>query len=93
MPIAPRASIDLGAKDEGGNWPLILRVTRLPQQPVNAYYELWLTRHGKIVASCGTFRVHGGTTAVRLNAPYRLKSFDGWVVTTNDRGKVLLTTV
>jgi hypothetical protein len=25
--------------------------------------------------------VHGGTTVVSLNAPYALRTFDGWIVT------------
>jgi Anti-sigma-K factor rskA len=88
------ASIDLGAKDSGGNWPLVLHVTQLPTQLEGKYYELWLTRRGKLVASCGTFRVVDTTrtTDIRLNAPYTLKSFDGWVIT-NEHRKVLVTTV
>jgi hypothetical protein len=86
------ASIKVGAQDEAGNWPLVLYVKHLPEQPVKAYYELWLTRNGKTVATCGTFRVHGDETTVRLNAPYKLKAFDGWVVTTDKRDRVLLTT-
>ncbi len=91
-PAAAVASIKVGAQDEAGNWPLVLYVKHLPEQPVRQYYELWLTRNGKTVATCGTFRVHGDETTVRLNAPYKLKAFDGWVVTTDKRDRVLLTT-
>jgi Anti-sigma-K factor rskA len=88
------ASIDLGTADDGGNWPLVLHVTQLPKQESGKYYELWLTRRGKLIASCGTFRVVDTTktTDVRLNAPYKLKSFDGWVITDEHR-HVLVTTV
>jgi hypothetical protein len=88
------ASIDLGAGDQGGNWPLVLHVSQLPTQPAGQYYELWLTRRGKLVATCGTFRVtdHTRTTSIRLNAPYNLKSFDEWVVT-DDHRHVLMRTV
>lgn len=91
------ASLAVAPIDESGNWPLLMRVRGLPEQPEGAYYELFLTRRGKPVVSCGTFRVHSGTTVVRLNAPYKLKQFDGWVVTAHRPGRpevgpVLLTT-
>jgi len=56
-------------------------VQGLPKLPRGGYYELWLTRHGRLAAGCGTFNVQGGRTTVSLNAPYKLKGFDGWVVT------------
>jgi hypothetical protein len=79
---APAASaiIDVGEIDDSGNWPLRMKVRGLPEQPERAYYELFLTRKGKPAASCGTFRVHEGTTEVRLNAPYRFSRYDGWIV-------------
>ena len=94
---AALASIRLAAKDESGNWPMQVVVRGLPKLPRGAYYELFLTRKGRPVASCGSFLVHGGTTRVTLNAPYKLKRFDGWVVTRHlrgqrDIGKTLLTT-
>jgi hypothetical protein len=79
---APNASatIDLGQLDAGGNWPLRVVVRGLkPLQ--QGYYEMFLTKNGKPVASCGTFRVSGGESTVRLNAPYDLRNFDHhWVV-------------
>ena len=75
------ASVQVLEKDEAGNWPMLIRVRGLATLPKGAYYELFLTRKGKLGPACGTFRVHGGTTEVPLNAPYRLKQFDGWVVT------------
>jgi hypothetical protein len=87
-----RASIAVGPADSAGNWPLLFRVTNLSEQPRGHYYELWLTRGDGTRVSCGTFRMTGKTTTVRLNAPYKLKSFDGWIVT-DDRGRqTLLTT-
>jgi hypothetical protein len=75
------ASLQVGNKDSAGNWPMTLSVDGLRQLPAGSYYELLLTRKGKPVASCGTFVVSsGGGTDVRLNAPYKLKTFDGWVV-------------
>jgi len=75
------ASISLEDVDKAGNWPMRFTVQGLPELPRGGYYELYLTRHGRIAATCGTFNVHGGQTTVRLNAPYKLKGFDGWVVT------------
>jgi hypothetical protein len=85
-------------KDAVGNWPMLVEVRGLPQQANrDAYYELWLTSRGKPVAPCGSFRVHGKTTRVRLTVPYKLKGFDGWVVTSQPRethspGDVVLST-
>ncbi|HEY1370010.1 MAG TPA: anti-sigma factor [Gaiellaceae bacterium] len=91
------ASITLRPVEEGGNWPMEVKVSGLPELPSGSYYELFLTKHGKVVASCGAFRVHEGVTTVTLNAPYRLRSFTGWVVTRQDRmdrmpGPVLMRT-
>lgn len=91
------ALLRVGPKDGAGNWPMQLEVNNLPQQPAPQYYELWLTRHGKPIAPCGSFRVNQRTTTVRLSVPYDFKAFDGWVVTTqgaNDRtpGTVVLRT-
>jgi Anti-sigma-K factor rskA len=80
------ASLIVFDKDASDNWPMLMKVRGLKKLPDGGYYELYLTRHGKIGPECGTFRVHGGTTSVRLNAPYQLKRFDGWVVTQNRQG-------
>jgi hypothetical protein len=90
--------IRVGAADQVGNWPMLVEVSGLPQQPNRrAYYELWLTRNGKPVVSCGSFRVHGKTTRVHLTVPYSLTGDFGWVVTrqpprVHDPGRVVLTT-
>jgi hypothetical protein len=81
------ASIRFEKEDAAGNWPMRLTVQGLPKLPAGGYYELYLTRHGHAAASCGTFNVHGGRTVVSLNAPYKLKSFDGWVVTRHLPGR------
>jgi hypothetical protein len=92
------ALLRLAPKDGAGNWPMQFEVINLPtQKDPRAYYELWLTRNGKPVAPCGTFRVNARTTTVRLTVPYDFKRFDGWVVTRQDAGKhepgaVVLTT-
>ncbi|HET8606689.1 MAG TPA: hypothetical protein VFL66_06620 [Gaiellaceae bacterium] len=77
---AQLASIRLSSRDDAGNWPLLLRVKGLPDLPKGGYYELLLSRNGKPGPSCGTFRVHHGVTQVVLNAPYKLRAWDGWVI-------------
>jgi len=91
------ASISLQDVDKAGNWPMRFTVQGLPKLPRGGYYELYLTRHGRIAATCGVFNVHGGRTTVSLNAPYELRGFDGWVVTRHlpgvpDSSNPLLTT-
>jgi hypothetical protein len=76
------AVLRLAQKDAAGNWSMQLEVNNLPtQQDERAYYELWLSRKGKPVAPCGSFRVNARTTMVRLSVPYNFARFDGWVVT------------
>jgi Anti-sigma-K factor rskA len=92
-PAAPNAvaSIALAERDEAGNWPLAMTVRGLPELPAGQEYELWLTRDGELAAPCGTFRVEGDTVAY-LNAPYRLRQYDGWVVTREGGKQFLLKT-
>ena len=81
------AVIRIGTRDDVGNWPMQFEVTGLPKQHDSAaYYELWLTRHGKPTAPCGSFRVHDKTTRVRFTVPYSLRGVDGWVVTEQPAG-------
>ena len=81
---AALATIRIADADSAGNWPMRFSVNGLKPLPKGAYYELYLSLHGKPIATCGTFMVHGGTTVVRLNAPYNLRKFDGWLVTRHD---------
>jgi Anti-sigma-K factor rskA len=74
------ATIQIGEVDSSGNWPLRLVVHGLKPLPQGQYYEMFLTRGGKRAATCGTFRISSGDS-VRLNAPYNLRRFDGWIVT------------
>ena len=80
---APNASglIELGYPDDEGNWPMLVTVRGLKPLPEGGYYELLLTRDGKPVAVCGSFKVKPqGETTVQLGASYNLRNFDGWVV-------------
>jgi hypothetical protein len=93
---AARGSVLVGDRDEVGNWPLLFRVSGLKPLPKGQWYELYLTRKGRITAWCGSFNVKGnGRTSVHFSVPYKLKGFDGWVVTSSARQakpQVLLTT-
>ena len=86
------ASVVVGPRDEGGNWPMIMTVSNLAELPGGAHYELRLTRNGRPSDSCGTFVVAGDKTVVYLNAPYRLRDYDGWVVTREGRDDIILRT-
>ncbi len=79
-PSGATASIALMPLDEAGNWPMTISVKGLRELPRGQTYGLWLTRSGKLADPCGTFVVGPGTTEVPLNAPYRLKEYDGWVI-------------
>jgi hypothetical protein len=83
---AARGEVKVGELDAAGNWPTLFTVSGLPRLPANRQYELYLTRHGVIKESCGTFVVKGGDaeTTVKLNVPYRLKNYTGWVVTAHE---------
>ena len=63
-----------------------------PSRDRSDWYELWLTRDGRLVSSCGRFIVHAGRTEVTLSVPYALRSYDGWVVTRRGSRQPLLTT-
>lgn len=79
---APHAagSIRVGQSDASGNWPMRFVATGLPTLAPGEYYEVFLTRHGKIVGPCGSFVARKGGVVTYLNAPYRLHNA-GWVVT------------
>lgn len=83
-----RATLELFEEDAAGNWPMELEVRDLPP----GTYELWLTKDGELAEPCGVFKVSDPTTTVPLNAPYRLRRFDGWVVVRAGKTTPVLTT-
>jgi hypothetical protein len=87
------ASLAVLQVDEAGNWPMRMTVSGLPTLGHGRTYTLWLTKKGQLQSPCGTFTVRKGTTTVRLNAPYRLKEYSGWVVVRSGTTKPLLRTV
>ena len=86
---APAAEAELVVfeQDDAGNWPMEMTVTGLD----DGRYELVLTREGLPAASCGSFEVRGRTVTY-LNAPYRLREFDGWAITRAGAVRILLRT-
>ena len=89
-PAGAIASVALGAKDDAGNFELLVRASNLEKLDRGAYYTLWLTKKHKAVVSCGSFVVSGdsdSTTEVLFTVSYPLKRFDGWVVTKQKRGE------
>jgi hypothetical protein len=87
------ASIELLPQDESGNWPMNVLVRGLtPSRDRSDYYELWLTKDGKLADPCGRFTVHTGLTKIVLSVPYGLRKYDGWVVTRHDSDVPLLAT-
>jgi len=77
------ATLKLGKPDSAGNWPMVLEVSGLPKLAKGGYYDLYLTKGGVPLVSCGTINVNGMTSAtVRLSAAYVLEAFDknGWVI-------------
>jgi hypothetical protein len=87
------ASIELLPQDASGNWPMNVLLRGLtPSRDRSDYYELWLTKDGKLADPCGRFTVHPGLTKVVLSVPYGLRTYDGWVVTRHDSDVPVLAT-
>jgi len=83
-----QGSLRVEAADPAGNWPMELAAVGLPKLPAKGYYEVFLVRNGKAWAPCGAFVVRNAKVgvSVRLNAPYRLREGDSWVVTRQQWG-------
>jgi hypothetical protein len=79
------AVVNVGRRDRGGNWPMIVTVRGLAPLTQGDYYVLALSKNGKPIVTCGTFNVADRRQrTLRLSAAYNLKGFDGWVVTRYD---------
>jgi hypothetical protein len=83
-----QASLRIEPSDGSGNWPMQIAAVGLPKLAPKGYYEVFLVRAGKIYAPCGSFLVKSASdgVSVRLNAPYKLRSGDTWVVTRQRAG-------
>ena len=81
------ASLQVGSRYESGNWPIVMTVRGLRQQPnERAYYLLLLWRDGKPAGVCGAFRVGGGVTKLHFDVPYKITASTHWVVTAVEPG-------
>jgi hypothetical protein len=90
---AASASIEILPEDKAGNWPMNVVLRGLePSRDRSDWYELWLTRDGRLEDSCGRFMLQAGRNEVTLSVPYALRTYDGWVVTRHGSAKPLLTT-
>jgi len=92
---APEASASIAVFeiDEAGNWPVRLTVRGLGPAASGQAYELWLVEEDELSALCGSFRTdEGGSATVPMNAPYKFRDFDGWVVVEEGTEIPLLTT-
>ena len=69
------AVIYVGKIDAAGNWPLKVDVRDLPALPKGEYYEMFLSRGAKAGRLLRHLPRPRATTSVRLNAPFRLRSF------------------
>jgi hypothetical protein len=92
-PSGARASLEIFALDDAGNWPVLIDVENLPPASEGQLFQLWLTKGGKRVALCGSFLTDDdGRAVVPMNAPWRLDDFDGWVVVEAGSTEPVLTT-
>ena len=81
-PDAAWMLINVLPEDPAGNWAMAADVGGLARLPEGGYYEVWLTKDGKLASPCGRFVVASDGTAedVWLNAPYPFDGYDRWVV-------------
>lgn len=81
------AALKILPADTSGNWPMRLTGTGLATSNGGDYYEVWLVR-GKDWEPCGSFiaRSTNDGVDVTLNAPYKLRPGDRWVVTLQRAG-------
>jgi hypothetical protein len=90
---AASASLTVFDIDEAGNWPMEVTVQGLAPAASGRPFELWLTKNGEPAALCGSFLTDpDGSAVVPMNAPYRFRDFDGWVVVEEGSTAPLLTT-
>ena len=98
-PDAPRNAqlvLEVLPPDKAGNWAMLGEVKGLQPLPQGSYYEMWLTKNGKLAEPCGRFVVdeNGRAKDVWFNAPYEFGHYERWVVVSvrpgEERSKWLL---
>jgi hypothetical protein len=88
--LAPRAlaTVQVGKPDKNGNLPMLVTAQGLRRMGKSGYYTLALTKNGRPVVTCGTFRMGSNPrTSVRMAVAYDVSSFDGWVITEYKHGR------
>ena len=98
-PENARASIQIGRRDEAGNWEMLVTVGGLKKLERRAYYRLWLQRGDRVSLPCGDFVVAGtdDRATVHFTVSYKVQPGDKWIVAYQaprqheDPGPILLT--
>jgi len=89
--LAPEAgmAIEIFPIDEAGNWAMLADAWGLEPLPEGGYYEVWLTKDSRPASPCGRFAVGptGDAEKVWLNAPYKFRQYDRWIVTAHVPGR------
>lgn len=76
------AVVKFGPRDENGNTPMLVKVDGLRRLPPDDYYILFMTKKGKPVVPCGTFRVRSSKpTTLHFTVAYDPGDFDGLQLT------------
>ena len=74
--------VRVGKPDDAGNRSMLVTVEGLRRLPERDYYSLFMTRKGKPVATCGTFKVSGTERqSVRFTVAYDFDRYDGLMLT------------
>jgi hypothetical protein len=76
------AVVKFGPRDANGNTPMLVKVDGLRRLPPDDYYILFMTKNGKPVVPCGTFRVRSSEpTTLHFTVAYDPGDFDGLQLT------------
>ena len=72
------AVVRFGPQDENGNTPMLVKVEGLRKLPSEDYYTLFMTKGGRRVVPCGSFRVRDTrSTTLHFTVAYDPSEFDG----------------
>ena len=89
-PEAAPARSSSGARDDAGNWPMLVRVSTLAEAPSGALLHALADEEGqagrrRAARSSSAAATH--PTEVEFTVAYKRPNFDGWVVTLQKRGE------
>jgi hypothetical protein len=78
---SPVAVVRIGSPDEEGNRPMLVTVEGLHSLPTGDYYTLFMTRKGKPIVPCGTFKVgDSDQRTFRFTVAYDPSRYDGMML-------------